>query len=245
LLSLGRAHLGRNKEDDMRTKLLAVAAALLLAPTILAHAKGGRTMTETNHTPARATYTITYAGGPQWKPGLGPEQQDIGAHLAWVKTLFGDKRLLANGHLANGRGFYVFDVRTMTDIDKLVTSDPGIDSGVLQVEAAAPWTLVFDNLGADVHGQELFVVNERPGRNWRAGKTLLEQDLQKHLAYVQAAFAAGTLLAGGPVDGHQGRYVVAGANQAAVERWVQADPAVLADILHPEILGWQVFNRQR
>ena len=229
----------------MRTKLLAVSAALLPAPTILAQAKGGRTMTETNHTPAKATYTITYAGGPQWKPGLGPEQQDIGAHLAWAKTLFGDKRLIANGHLANGRGFYLFDVRTPTEIDKLASSDPGIDSGVLQIEAVSPWTLVFDNLGADVHGRELFVVNERPGRNWRAGKTLLEQDLQEHLAYVQEGFEAGTVLAGGPVDGHQGRYIVAAADGAAAARWVQADPAVVADVLHPEVIGWQAFNRQR
>jgi uncharacterized protein YciI len=229
----------------MKPKLARFAAALLLATTTLAHAKGARTMSQTNHTHARTTYTITYAAGPQWKPGVGPEQQDIGAHLAWVKTLFGDKRLLANGHLDNGRGFYVFDVGTPTDIDELVSSDPGIDSGVLQIDAVSPWTLVVDNLGADVHGHELFVVNERPGPNWRAGKTLLEQDLQAHLAYVRQAFAAGTLIAGGPVDGHQGRYIVAAADRAAAERWVQTDPAVIAGVLHPEIIGWQAFNRQR
>jgi uncharacterized protein YciI len=224
---------------------MTVVAALLLTPTIVAHATGGQTMTAMNPTSARTTYTITYAGGPQWKPGLGPDQQDIGPHLGWAQKLFAEKHLLANGHLANGRGFYVFDVRTAGDADKVVASDPGIDSGVLQLEAASPWTLVFDNLGADVRGQELFVVNERPGRNWHAGRTLLEQDLQRHLAYVQKAFAGGTLIAGGPVDGHQGRYIIAAADLAAAELWVQADPAVVAQILHPEVIGWHAFNRQR
>jgi uncharacterized protein YciI len=228
----------------MRLNRVPLAAALLLAPTILAHAKGGRTMGPMNPTSARTTYTVTYTGGPQWKPGLGPEHQDIGAHLGWVSKLFAGKRLLANGHLANGHGFYVFDVRTAGDIEKVVAGDPGIDSGVLQLEAASPWTLVFDNLGADIGGQQLFVVNERPGPNWRAGKTLLEQDLQEHLTYVQKAFTGGTVIAGGPVDSHQGRYVIAAADLGAAERWVHADPAVSAQILHPEIIGWQAFNRQ-
>jgi hypothetical protein len=94
-------------------------------------------------------------------------------------------------------------------LDKLAASDPGIDTGVLQLEAASPWTLAFDNLAADVRGKALFVVNERPGRHWQAGKALMEQPLSEQLAYVQKAFAEGTLIAGGPVDGHQGRYIIA------------------------------------
>jgi uncharacterized protein YciI len=194
-------------------------------------------------THVKTTYTLTYSAGPQWKAGLAPDKQDLGPHFGWVKKLFDDKKLLANGHLSSGRGFYVFAVSTPAEIEKLAASDPGVDSGVLQIEAASPWTLVLDNLAADVRGKPLFVVNERPGRRWHTGKTLMEQPLTEHLAYVQKAFAEGTLLAGGPVDGHQGRYIIAAADQSAAERWTEADPAVAAGILHPEVIGWQAFNR--
>jgi uncharacterized protein YciI len=225
----------------MATAKLALLG-LLLAPTVYAETTKGRG--HMSHDKPTMTWTLTYAGGPQWKPGLPPEQQDIGAHLAWVKKLFEQKKLVANGHLANGRGFYVFSVSSSAEIEKVASSDPGIDSGVLQLEAAAPWSLMFDNLSEDVSGKELFVVNYRPGRSWQGGRTLIQQDVGAHMGYVQKAFADGTLLAGGPVDDHQGRYIVAAANQAAVERWVEADPAVASRLLHAEIIGWQAFNRQ-
>jgi uncharacterized protein YciI len=219
--------------------MLALTSSVVHSPN--AHAKGRTAMEQPRPT---MTYTLTYAAGPLWKRGLPPDQQELGPHMGWVKQLFDSRRLVANGHLADGHGFYVFAVESAAEIAKIASSDPGIDSGVVQVEAAAPWALMFDNLAADVGKKELFVINYRPGRKWQPKKTLMGQDLAAHMGYVQRAFADGTLLAGGPVDDHQGRYIVAAANQAAVERWVNADPAVTSEVLHPETIAWQAFNRQ-
>jgi uncharacterized protein YciI len=220
----------------------AFLGSMLLLSQWLAPEASGKGPMDTK-SPTR-TFTLTYAGGPQWKAGLPPEKQEIGGHFQYAKKLFDDHKLLANGHLANGTGFYVFVAKSFDEIEKIASGDPGIDSGVLQVQAAASWTLMFDNLAADVGGKQLFVLNYRPGPAWQAGKTLLQQPVAAHIGYVQSAFQAGTVLAGGPVDDHQGRYIVAAADQAAVDRWVQSDPGITAGIFRAEVIGWQPFNRQ-
>jgi uncharacterized protein YciI len=52
------------------------------------------------------------------------------------------------------------------------------------------------------------------------------------------------ILAGGPVDEHHGRYVIAAADDRAAAAWVDHDPAVNAGIFRADVTPWQVFNRQ-
>jgi uncharacterized protein YciI len=189
------------------------------------------------------TYTVTYAAGPQWKPDQPMDKQDLTGHLEFVKTQLAHHALLANGHLATGQGFYVFAVSDAKALASLVAADPGVDAGVLQVDAVAPWTLVVERLG-DVPTKPIFVLDYRPGPSWRRGKQLTEQDLTKHLDYVKTAFASGALVAGGPVDAHHGRYLVAAADRAAAEAWVKSDPAVIAQTVRVEITPWNLFNHQ-
>jgi uncharacterized protein YciI len=190
------------------------------------------------------TYSVTYRGGPQWKANEPMEKQDLAGHMGYVQKLVEKGTLLANGHLADGRGFYVFAASNHADADVIVAADPGIQTGVLQVDAVAPWLLVMENLAAGAKTDALFVLNYRPGPKWKAGKPLLEQDVTQHLAYVGKAFGKGQLLAGGPVDAHQGRYVISAADMAAALAWVAADPAVKADTFRVEVVAWQTFNRQ-
>src|SRR5437868_1436478 len=141
-------------------------------------------------------YTVIYSGGPQWKANTPPDKQDLGGHFAYVQKLFDEGTLLANGLLADGRGFYVFAVADPIRIESIAASDPGIDNGVLKVDAKAPWLLAFDNLSSPGVAR-LFVVDYRPGPGWRAKKPLMEQDLGSHMQYVGKAFAAGALVVGG------------------------------------------------
>jgi uncharacterized protein len=193
--------------------------------------------------PPIQTFTVTYRGGPQWKANLPMEKQDLAGHMGFVQKMFEKGTLVANGHLADGRGFYVFNATSHAEIDALVAADPGIQTGVLQVDAVAPWLLVMENFGAGEKTDALFVLNYRPGPKWKAEKPLLEQDVSAHLGSVSKAFAKGQLLAGGPVDTHQGRYVISAASLEAAQAFVAADPGVKADIFRTEIVAWTTFNR--
>lgn len=190
-----------------------------------------------------ATYTVTYSAGPQWKPNEPMERQDLAGHMGYVKRLFAQHTLLAYGHLVTGQGFYVFAVPDARRLDAIIAADPGIDAGVLRVDRGAPWTLAMEQLGAPTKSR-LYVVDYRPGPHWRSGRSLGEQPLDTHLKYVGAAYAEGRLLAGGVVDAHHGRYIVAAADRAAAEAWTKADPAVRDDVLRPEITEWTPFERQ-
>jgi uncharacterized protein YciI len=189
------------------------------------------------------TYTVTYSAGPQWKPDQPMEKQDLAGHLEFVKTQLDRHTLVANGHLTSGKGFYVFRMADPKALAALVAHDPGVDAGVLQIDVVEAWTLAFEKLDGPARGP-LFVLDYRPGPKWRHGKSLVEQDLGKHLDYVASSLAAGTVLAGGPVDAHHGRYIVTAPDRAAVDAWVKHDPAVTAEVVRVEVTGWEVFNRR-
>jgi uncharacterized protein YciI len=214
-----------------------IATLALLATPALAHADRGRPE-------VTRIATVTYSGGPQWKPNLPPDQQDLASHFAYVQRLYDAHVLLANGLLADGRGFYLFAVDEPGRLRGLVADDPAIDAGVLKVDAEAPWALAIDQLSAPPRAGGLFVLDYLPGPAWQARKPLEQQDLARHLAYVGQAAAGGGVLAGGPVDAHHGRYVIAAADARAAAAWVAADPAVLAGTVRVTITGWQAFHRQ-
>jgi len=225
----------------LRTLLLGAC----LTAGAAAHAKSNGGSKKMDPTMMTKAYTATYSAGPQWKPNLPPDKQDLGGHFGYVQKLFDEGTLLANGLLADGRGFYVFAVADAAVMDAILAGDPGIDSGVLKLDAAASWLLAFDNLSAGPKDAKLFVVNYRPGPSWRPRKPLSEQDLGSHMSYVTGALGQGTLLGGGPVDAHHGRYVISAADDRAAAAWVDADPAVASGVFRGEIVRWQTFNRQK
>ncbi len=84
-----------------------------------------------------------------------------------------------------------------------------------------------------------------PGPNWVPGTSLMEQDLEPHGLYHQAAYEAGTLLFAGPfLDDAGGVTVFLAETPEDAEMFVAEDPAVKAGIfeasLHPQHV---VFNR--
>jgi uncharacterized protein YciI len=103
---------------------------------------------------------------------------------------------------------------------------------------------MFENLGADLTGKQTFVLDYRPGPKWATGKPLTEQNISGHMTYVQKAFQEGVLVAGGPVDAHHGRYVIAVADAKAAEAFIAKDPAVTSGIMKASMVHWQVFNHQ-
>ena len=181
----------------MKTMQYAMAAVLLLATACTNDDPAPETTPEPTPEPI-AAHTIIYTAGTAWDPMLPPEQQDLAAHFAYIEGLFNDGVLLANGpFLDDGRGFYIH-LAEAGDMDQLVTDDPAVQSNVLALDESAGWSLLMDNLGADIGAGALFVLEYTPGASWEEGKPLGEQDIGAHVDYVGGLFGDGTLIAGGP-----------------------------------------------
>lgn len=199
------------------------------------------------HDTAPAPITLTalvYEAGPNWKAGEPPQNQDLGGHFGYMKGLFDQGVLVANGPtLDDGRGLYLLQPDAAHSLDAIVAADPGVTSGVLRKVSAAPWTILFEQMGREIGGNKLFLLDYAPGPNWQAGKPLTGQNIGEHIKYVQGQFGAGVVLAGGPA-GSGGRYLIDAADEAAAQAFVAADPGVTGGVFAPKIRPWQTFNRQ-
>ena len=82
------------------------------------------------------------------------------------------------------------------------------------------------------------LANIVPGARWRPGRPVHEQGevIREHLAFMQAAFYAGSLLLGGPMaTGMSGVAVLDVPDLEAAEAFASADPAVAAEVLVYEV----------
>ena len=234
---------------------IALACAALTASAIVP--AEARKPAKTTHKPmapmamhddaAAAPVTLTvliYEAGPNWKAGEPPQNQDLGGHFGYMKDLFDRGVLVANGPtLDDGRGFYLLHPDAATGIDAIVAADPGVTSGVLRKVSDTPWTILFEQIGREVGGNKLFLLDYAPGPRWQAGKPLTGQNIGAHVKYVQGKFGEGVVLAGGPA-GQGGRYLIDAADETAARAFVAADPGVTGGVFAPKIRPWQTFNRQ-
>ncbi|MDM0033274.1 YciI family protein [Variovorax sp. J22P271] len=87
-----------------------------------------------------------------------------------------------------------------------------------------------------------FVIYYRRGTAWLDGRTVFEQPLQDHLAYMKSLAAAGTLRLGGPFTDDCGGMVVIDAEGADEARAImEADPAVRDRVMEAEAHPWKLL----
>lgn len=85
-----------------------------------------------------------------------------------------------------------------------------------------------------------FVIYYRRGPAWLDGRTVFEQPLQAHLAYIKSLRVAGTLKLGGPfADDCGGLIMVDAAGNEEVRAIYEADPAVRDRVLIAEAYPWK------
>jgi uncharacterized protein YciI len=90
--------------------------------------------------------TTYYVGflyrGPKWTPEVTPETTRIQeAHMANIRRMAEAGKLLVAGPFADDgtlQGMYVFQVGSMEEAEKLVQTDPAVQSGRLRFELH-PW----------------------------------------------------------------------------------------------------------
>lgn len=87
-----------------------------------------------------------------------------------------------------------------------------------------------------------FVLFYRHGPAWEAGKSVYQQALQEHLAYMKSLVRSGDVVLGGPFADDCGGMVVVKADNLEQARGIMAaDPAVRASIMVAEAHPWHLM----
>jgi uncharacterized protein YciI len=190
--------------------------------------------------------TVVLEGGPQWKVGEPPEKQDLASHFSYVKKLFGDGTLIANGPTMDDfRGLYVYKVKDRAELDQITNNDPALKSGVLKLVSVETWDLGIENMGASVGAEPLFVLHYLPGAKWRPNVAITKQEgFAKTIEYVTKYSEAGKVLAAGPVSDTKARVIMSAASAAAARAFADQDPGVLSGLIKIEVKPWAPLMRQ-
>lgn len=87
-----------------------------------------------------------------------------------------------------------------------------------------------------------FIAHYHCGPQWLAGKSVFEQPLQGHLAYMQQLLQQLRLLIGGPFLDDSGGLIVLSADSIDDARaLVAADPAIRDQIMVAQVYPWRVM----
>ncbi|MBA3869244.1 MAG: hypothetical protein H0X30_08825 [Anaerolineae bacterium] len=85
----------------------------------------------------------------------------------------------------------------------------------------------------------MFVINYTPGTAWIVGKSISEQPLMEHSAYLQHLFDEQRLLFAGPfLDNAGGMAVIGVQNEVEAQAIVDHDPAILNKIFQASLHPW-------
>jgi uncharacterized protein YciI len=89
-----------------------------------------------------------------------------------------------------------------------------------------------------------WVVFHAPGPAWLAGRTLFEQPgVSEHVEHYRGLLEAGKLAFGGPhldADGGGMMVAAAGVEEAEIDAFAQADPAVRSGVLVARVRPWLI-----
>lgn len=89
-----------------------------------------------------------------------------------------------------------------------------------------------------------FVLLYRPGPAWLAGRSVFEQPLAEHLAYMRSLLAQESLMFGGPfLDDSGGVIAIDAASMADAMAVRDADPAVRDGVMLADVRPWKPLAR--
>ena len=88
--------------------------------------------------------------------------------------------------------------------------------------------------------KQFFAVLYSPGTKWEDGKTIFEQPLDAHIAYVKSLNEDGTVLMAGPFSDDDAGLTILQAEGLEEARLIIAeDPDVRDDVLRAEVRCWR------
>ena len=94
--------------------------------------------------------------------------------------------------------------------------------------------------------KQFFAVIYSPGKNWIDGKSIFEQPLDGHVAYVKSLNEDGTVLLAGPFRDDDGGLTILQAESDEEARLIiDEDPDVRAGILRADVRSWRPLALDR
>jgi len=91
--------------------------------------------------------------------------------------------------------------------------------------------------------KQFFAVLYGPGRRWVEGKSIFEQPLDGHIAYVKSLSDDGTVLMAGPfADDDAGLTILQADNLEEANLIIAEDPDVREDVLRADVRCWCPFR---
>jgi uncharacterized protein YciI len=88
--------------------------------------------------------------------------------------------------------------------------------------------------------KQFFAVLYGPGKKWIDGKSMLEQPLDAHIAYVKSLSDDGTVLMAGPFsDDDAGLTILQADGLAEARLIIDEDPDVRDDVLRAQVRSWR------
>ncbi len=91
--------------------------------------------------------------------------------------------------------------------------------------------------------KQFFAVVYGPGSRWIEGKTIFEQPLDAHVAYVKSLSDDGTVLMAGPfADDDGGLTILQADNLQEAQLIIAEDPDVREDVLRAQVRCWRPFR---
>lgn len=225
-----------NIRPTRRAALAAVTLALCLAP-----ASG---FAQPSPPPAPMTLII-YGAGSAWKPGRPPAEQGLAPHIAYVARHFKAGQVIAYGTQVDAvRGYYLLAGGDPELASRFIAADPAVKARILKPEPSHRLSLVINGFVPKQEGAAYALLRMQPGAAWVRGKSLSQQNLGEHLAYMTAKAREGTVLAAA-LDGsdREGWYVVRG-DKSAIDALLAGDPGVTSGVLKPSVIGWDLLDMQ-
>ncbi|MES2444183.1 MAG: YciI family protein [Pseudomonadota bacterium] len=96
--------------------------------------------------PAPTLYIVTYRPGPAWIAGKPMRQQKLGPHVAFIRGLLADGRLVAGGPFTDDRegGMAILRATSLDEARKILATDPAVTAGVFEADLR-PWQPLYDS----------------------------------------------------------------------------------------------------
>ncbi|HZS09563.1 MAG TPA: SUMF1/EgtB/PvdO family nonheme iron enzyme [Blastocatellia bacterium] len=194
--------------------------------------------------------------GPNWAAERTPETERIQeGHMAHIHRMAEAGKLLAAGPMGDDgelRGIFIFRAASIDEVNALAAADPAVKAGRLKIEALS-WSgpkgigakyaeRIRQNPGGKGTMTKYHLVLLRRGPK-ASGESTPEagQVLTAHLWHIRRMMDSGRMPLAGPFDGDgelRGVFVIATDSIEEAKAIAQADPAVKAGRLEPEIHPW-------
>lgn len=188
--------------------------------------------------PPMKVYWVFLVRGANRSKDAAEGQKFQNEHIGNFKRLFGEQKLIAAGPLGDPtqykRGIVILTVKKESEVKECFKPDPYVQNGIMNlhvypmtVEFGRIETVKIDPEGIEENRLVLFSLGDSPSasRDFKDGSAT-------HLEYIKGGAPSGLAFYGSVSKGnYRGFALFRGKDDAAIEKWLSADPLVKSGAL--------------